>query len=84
MGLGAALVGPSVLPTAGSVLRPVAKTLVKGALVVADGVKELAADASEQVSDLVAEARAQSSPQEGGARAPKRRAAAGHQASSRR
>jgi hypothetical protein len=83
VGLGAALVGPSVLPTAGSILRPVVKTLVRGALVVAGGVQELAADASEQVSDLVAEVRAQSSPEQQAARAPKRRTAASQHAASR-
>src|SRR5438128_12206532 len=60
VGLGAAVLAPSILPAAGSILRPVAKTLVKGGLVVTDGVKGVVAEASEHVNDLVAEVRAES------------------------
>jgi uncharacterized protein DUF5132 len=58
VGLGAAVVGPAIFPAAGSILRPVAKTLVKGGLVVTDGVRGVVAEASEHVNDLVAEVRA--------------------------
>jgi hypothetical protein len=58
VGIGTAVVGPSILPSAGSILRPVAKTLIKGGLLVADGVRGIVAEASEQVGDLVAEVRA--------------------------
>jgi hypothetical protein len=37
----------------------VAKGLIKGGLFVADSLKELVAEGSEQISDLVAEARAE-------------------------
>src|SRR5262249_32652005 len=60
VGLGAAVIAPVIVPGAGASLRPVAKTLVKGVLVVADGVKGVIAEATEQVSDLVAEVRAES------------------------
>ena len=60
IGLGAAVVAPTVLPAAGGALRPIAKMLVKGALVLTDGVRTIAAEASEQASDLVAEVRAES------------------------
>jgi hypothetical protein len=59
IGFGAAMVAPALLPAAGSGIRPLAKTLVKGALAAADRVKEVVAEASEQVSDLVAEVRAE-------------------------
>jgi len=59
VGIGAALVGPTILNAAGPVVRPVAKTPVKGALMVGDGVRGLVAEATEQVSDLVAEVRAE-------------------------
>jgi hypothetical protein len=60
VGLGAAVIAPVIAPGAGTTLRPVAKTLVKGVLVVADGVKSVLAEATEQVSDLVGEVRAES------------------------
>jgi hypothetical protein len=60
VGVGAALVGPAVLAVAGSVVKPIAKTLVRGALVVSDAVTHLAAETSEQVNDLVAEVRVES------------------------
>lgn len=59
IGIGAALAAPIVLPAAAAGLRPLTKTLIKGGLYVADSVKELMAEASEQFSDLVAEARAE-------------------------
>jgi hypothetical protein len=59
LGVGVALVAPVVLPMVASLFRPVAKGVVKGGITLADKMKEIAADASEQVSDLVAEARAE-------------------------
>lgn len=58
VGLGAAVFAPSIGPVVGSVLRPVAKTLIRGVLFVSDSVSGIVGDASEQVSDLVAEVRA--------------------------
>ncbi len=55
MGVGVALAAPILLPAAATGARPLAKALIKGALVVADSVKEVVAEAGEQLSDLVAE-----------------------------
>lgn len=66
VGVGAAIIGPSVLPALGTVVRPIVKGLVKGTLFVSDQamalaaqVSALAAEAGEQVGDLVAEATAE-------------------------
>jgi hypothetical protein len=59
IGVGVALAAPILLPAAASGFRPLAKTVIKGYLVVADSVKEVVAEAGEQLSDLVAEARAE-------------------------
>jgi len=53
--LGVALAAPIVLPAVAAVSRPLAKSLIRGYLVLADTVKEFAAEAGEQISDLVAE-----------------------------
>jgi hypothetical protein len=79
VGLGAAVIGPVIVPGAGSTLRPVAKTLVKGVLVVADGVKSVLAEATEQVSDLVAEVRAETGGTGDGSGARRHRSAASAQ-----
>ncbi len=57
--VGAALLAPIIVPPVLGMLRPVAKMAVKGSLCVIDSVKEVVAEAGEQVSDLVAEARAE-------------------------
>jgi hypothetical protein len=57
--LGVAMAAPIVLPAVAAVSRPLAKTLIKGYLVLADTIKEFAAEAGEQVSDLVAEVQAE-------------------------
>lgn len=54
IGLGAVLLGPTVLPAVGRALRPVAKAAIKGSLVV---YRETFAEIGEFTSDLVAEAR---------------------------
>jgi hypothetical protein len=66
VGVGAAIIGPSVLPALGTAIRPVAKGLVRGGLFVSDQamalaaqVSALAAETFEQVGDLVAEAAAE-------------------------
>lgn len=78
VGLGASLIAPVILPVAGSAMRPVAKTLVKGVLVVADGVKGVLADATDQVSDLVAEVREESATRGDSSGARKHRSAPSH------
>jgi hypothetical protein len=59
--LGVALAAPIVLPAVAAVSRPLAKTLIKGYLALADTVKEYAAEAGEQISDLMAECKAERS-----------------------
>ncbi|MFZ5447437.1 MAG: DUF5132 domain-containing protein [Thermodesulfobacteriota bacterium] len=57
--LGVAMAAPIVLPAVAAVSRPLAKTLIKGYLVLSDTIKEFAAEAGEQVGDLVAEVKAE-------------------------
>lgn len=65
--LGVVLAAPIVLPAVAAVSRPLAKTLIKGYLALADTVKEYAAEAGEQLSDLVAEVKAERAAATGGA-----------------
>lgn len=59
--IGAAVVvlAPVVVPAVLAGMRPVAKTLIKGGVLVYDKTREMVAEAGEQVSDIVAEARAE-------------------------
>ncbi len=57
--LGVAMAAPIVLPAVAAVSRPLAKTLIKGYLVLADTIREFAAEAGEQVCDLMAEVKAE-------------------------
>lgn len=59
VGLGVVVAAPLVLPAVAAVSRPVAKTLIRGYLMLTDAVKEFAAEAGEQVGDLVAEVKAE-------------------------
>jgi len=59
VGAGTALAATSLLPTAGSTLRPLAKALVRAALLVSESVQALVAEVTEQMGDLVAEVRAE-------------------------
>jgi hypothetical protein len=54
-----ALVAPILLPGVASLVKPLAKGVVKGGLTLADKAREFAGEAGEQVSDLVAEAQAE-------------------------
>jgi Protein of unknown function (DUF5132) len=56
VGIGAVLLGPSVIKTVGSVLRPAAKAVIKGSLVC---YRETVSELGEMASDLLAEARAE-------------------------
>jgi hypothetical protein len=56
IGVGVALAAPILLPAAATGARPLAKTLIKGYLAMAETVQEVIAEAGEQLSDLVAEA----------------------------
>lgn len=57
VGLGAAVFAPSIVPLAGSVIRPAAKLLITGGLALSDGFRTLVGQASTQVNELVAEAK---------------------------
>lgn len=57
--LGVAMAAPIVLPAVAAVSRPLARTLIKGYLALADTMKEFAAEIGEQLSDLVAEVQAE-------------------------
>jgi Protein of unknown function (DUF5132) len=60
VGVGVALAAPVLLPAAAAGVRPLAKALLKGGLVVATTVREVVAEAGEQLSDLVAEVQEES------------------------
>lgn len=59
VGVGVALVAPTVLPAVGEALRPLAKSLIKGGVMLYDTAKEAIAEAGEQVNDMVEEVRAE-------------------------
>ena len=59
IGIGAAVLGPAVLPVLASVAKPVAKAAIKGGLVLFEKGKETFAEMGEVVEDLVAEAKAE-------------------------
>jgi Protein of unknown function (DUF5132) len=59
IGVGAAIVAPTVIPALATGLRPLAKALVKGGVTLYDSVKETVAEAGEQFNDLVAEVRSE-------------------------
>lgn len=59
VGVGVALVAPTVLPAVGAAIRPLAKSVIKGGVFLYDTVKESVAEAGEQVNDMVAEVRAE-------------------------
>jgi hypothetical protein len=74
VGVGVALVAPTVLPAVGAALRPLAKTAIKGGVILYDTVKETIAEAGEQVNDMVAEVRAEAEEEsEDIAESPRRR-----------
>jgi hypothetical protein len=59
IGIGAAILGPTVLPVLASVAKPVAKAAIKGGLVLFEKGKETFAEMGEVVEDLVAEAKSE-------------------------
>jgi hypothetical protein len=59
IGIGAAVLGPTVLPVLASVAKPVAKAAIKGGIVLFEKGKETFAEMGEVVEDLVAEAKAE-------------------------
>jgi len=59
VGVGVALVAPIVVPALAGGMRPLAKAVVKGGMMVYDKGAEVIAEASEQLSDMLAEARSE-------------------------
>ncbi len=57
VGIGVALVAPIVVPALAVGIRPLAKAVIKGGMMVYDKGAEVLAEAGEQLSDLVAEVR---------------------------
>jgi len=57
VGIGVALVAPIVVPALAVGMRPLAKAVIKGGMMVYDKGAEVLAETGEQLSDLVAEAR---------------------------
>ena len=55
VGVGIAKTASDLLPAMGAALRPIAKELIRGGLVLADSVHELVAEGKEHLSDLLAE-----------------------------
>lgn len=59
IGAAVAMVAPNIVSGIASALRPLAKEVIKGGLVVYNAVSGLVAETGEQFSDLVAEAKAE-------------------------
>ena len=59
VGAAAVVLAPIVVPAILGGMRPVAKTLVKGGVMVYDKSREMVAEVGEQMSDLVAEVRSE-------------------------
>ena len=57
--MGVAVAAPLVLPAVAAVSRPLAKSIIRGYLMLTDAIKEFAAETGEQVGDLVAEVQAE-------------------------
>ena len=59
IGAGATILTRLVVPTVGTILRPAAKTVVKGGILAYDWGRQAVAEVSETASDMAAEARAE-------------------------
>jgi len=57
VGIGAIFLVPAVGALVGTVVRPIAKTVLRAGFLVTDAVTGIVTEASSQVSDLIAEAR---------------------------
>jgi hypothetical protein len=61
MGAGVVLLAPVIIPVVGSVLKPVAKAVIKGGLLAYEGAKVSIAETKETLEDLAAEAKSEMS-----------------------
>jgi hypothetical protein len=59
VGVGVALIAPVVVPALAAGMRPLAKAVIKGGIMVYDKGAEALAEAGEQLSDLMAEVRSE-------------------------
>jgi hypothetical protein len=59
VGIGVALMAPVVIPALAVGMRPLAKAVIKGGMLVYDKGAEVLAETGEQLSDLVAEVRSE-------------------------
>lgn len=59
VGVGVVLAAPVVVPALAAGMRPVAKAVIKGGIMIYDKGAEMVAEAGEQLSDLVAEVRSE-------------------------
>jgi hypothetical protein len=59
IGIGALLLAPAIIPAVGTVVRPIAKAVIKSGLIVFEKTRELIAEAQETVADMAAEAQAE-------------------------
>jgi hypothetical protein len=57
VGIGVAVVGPLIAPMIAGVLRPAAKTLIKGGIYAYDRAHEAVAQLNDAAGDMIAEAR---------------------------
>ena len=73
LGVGAIMLGPTAVRTMGSILRPAAKTFIKGGMVF---YRETLSELGEMATDLVAEARAELDQETGSEAAQEHHAAA--------
>ena len=73
VGAAALFLGPTILPTIGRALRPVAKTMIKGGIVL---YRETVAGIGELTTDLVAEAKSELEHDNAGIDGPTARSAA--------
>jgi hypothetical protein len=61
VGAGVVLLAPVVIPVVGSLLKPVAKAVIKGGLLAYEGAKVSVAETKEAIEDLAAEAKSEMS-----------------------
>jgi hypothetical protein len=61
VGIGVAVIGPLIAPVIAGVLRPAAKTLVKGGIYAYDRAHEALAQLNDAAGDVLAEARSEAS-----------------------
>jgi hypothetical protein len=59
IGAGAVLLAPIVIPVVASVMKPLAKAVIKGGLLAYENAKIAIAETSETIEDIAAEARSE-------------------------